>query len=799
MKKTLFTFCCYLFCATLCIAQRIITNLDADWRFYLNKTGDSTQPALFATGWRTVQLPHDWSIELPFDKDAPATNQGGALPGGLGWYSKSFTLPPSANEKQVFIEFDGVYRNSEVWINGHWLGKRPNGYISFRYDLTPHLNFGKDSNIIVVKADNSQQPNSRWYSGSGIYRHVRLVTTQKLSFAYNSIFISTQKVDDKTATLTIKANISNPSQQKNVQLRLLAYDASGKQVAIHTTLVPLSDSSISQSIIITSPRLWSPTVPQLYKVKTQLVNNGKIIDEIITQTGIRTLAFDSSKGFSLNGKPMKILGVCMHHDLGALGTAVNWAAINRQLKILKEMGCNAIRTAHNPPAPEFLDACDSMGFLVMDEAFDMWAKKKNKYDYYADFPQWHQPDLENQIKRDRNHPSIILWSIGNEIREQFDSTGITIAKELVGIVKKLDATRPVTCALSEADPAKNFIYQSGALDVIGLNYHPEKWDSFPIKYPGQKMIASETGSTLASRGHYDMPSDSIRYWPANGKQKFVENGNPNFTVSAYDNVAAYWGSTHEQTWRLVKKHPFISGLFVWSGFDFLGEPVPYPWPARSSYYGIIDLAGFPKDAYYLYQSEWTNKPMLHLFPHWNWPAGKLVDVWAYYNSADEAELFLNGKSLGIKRKGTDSFHVMWRVPFKPGKLLVVSRKGGKTVLKKTITTAGPAYQIELTADRKIIQADGKDLCYITARITDKAGNLVPDAAQNITFSTTGAATIVAVDNGNPAGLEPLKAKGISAYKGMALGIVQSSQLKRSVIISATAPGLQKGNLIIAFH
>ena len=798
MKKILFLFAS-LFSIILCTAQRNITNFDADWRFYLNKTGDTTQPTIPSTSWRTVQLPHDWSIELPFDKDALATNQGGALPGGIGWYSKQFSLPLSAKEKQVFVEFDGVYRNSEVWINGHWLGKRPNGYISFRYDLTPHLNFGKDSNIILVKADNSQQPNSRWYSGSGIYRHVRLVATQKLSFAYNGIFISTKKVDSKTATLNVQANVLNLFQQKDVQLRSLVYDASGKQVATSKIPVQLSGSSISQSITITRPRLWYPAAPQLYTVKVQLWSNKKLVDQQTTQTGIRTFAFDSSKGFFLNGKPMKILGVCMHHDLGALGAAVNRAAINRQLKILKEMGCNAIRTAHNPPAPEFLDACDSMGFLVMDEAFDMWRKKKNKYDYYSDFPEWHQRDLEDQIIRDRNHPSIILWSIGNEIREQFDSTGITIARELVGIVKKLETTRPVTCALSEADPAKNFIYQSGALDVIGLNYHPEKWDSFPIKYPGQKLILSETGSTLASRGHYDMPSDSIRYWPANGKQKFVENGNPDYTVSAYDNVAAYWGSTHEQTWRLVKKYPFISGLFVWSGFDFLGEPVPYPWPARSSYYGIIDLAGFPKDAYYMYQSEWTTKPVLHLFPHWNWPAGKLVDVWAYYNNADEVEFFLNGKSLGKKSKAADSFHVMWRVPFEPGTLKVVSRKNGKPVLEKTITTAGPAYKIELTADRKIIQADGNDLCYISARITDKAGNLVPDAATKISFSIIGPATIIAVDNGNPAGLEPLKASSISAYKGMALGIVQSSKLKGSVVIKAIAPGLQERNLTISVH
>jgi beta-galactosidase len=345
------------------------------------------------------------------------------------------------------------------------------------------------------------------------------------------------------------------------------------------------------------------------------------LDEYKTPLGIRTFNFDAAKGFFLNGKPLKILGVCNHHDLGALGAAVNKRAIERQLEILKAMGCNAIRTAHNPPAIELLDLCDRMGFIVMDEAFDMWRKRKNKQDYHLDFEKWHTTDLQDQVKRDRNHPSVFMWSIGNEIREQFDSTGITITKDLVNSIKQLDTTRPVTSALTENIPAKNFIYQSGALDLLGFNYKLDAYNDLPNRFPNQKFIAAETMSALATRGWYDMPSDSIRLWPPDGKTPFVK-GNENNTVSAYDNVHAYWGSGHETGWNAVKKLDFMSGLFVWSGFDFLGEPVPYQWPSRSAYYGISDLAGFPKDVYYMYQSEWTNKTMLHLFPHWNWSPGK---------------------------------------------------------------------------------------------------------------------------------------------------------------------------------
>ncbi|HTG54617.1 MAG TPA: glycoside hydrolase family 2 TIM barrel-domain containing protein, partial [Niabella sp.] len=518
-------------------------------------------------------------------------------------------------------------------------------------------------------------------------------------------------------------------------------------------------------------------------------------DEYSSTFGIRYFDFDVDNGFSLNGEYLKILGVCQHHDLGSLGAAYNESAARRQLRILREMGVNAIRMAHNPPASRLLDLCDEMGFLVMDESFDMWAKKKNKFDYFSDFPEWHQRDLEHMVKRDRNHPSVIIWSIGNEIREQFDSTGITITRELVKIVKDIDTTRPVLCALSESDPAKNFIYQSGALDLVGLNYKIDSYKDFQKNYPGVKVIASENVSGLASRGHYDMPSDSLRLWPSSSQFKYVENGNPDYTVSAYDNVAAYWGVTHENNWWQVKRYKYMSGLFVWSGFDFLGEPVPYPYPARSSYYGIIDMAGFPKDVYYMYQSEWTTKPVLHLYPHWNWKQGQLVDVKAYYNNADEVELFLNGRSLGKKTKIDTAFHVMWRVPYEAGELKAVSYKNKKQVLSRTIKTAGAAYRLELSVENKIINSKKNELAFISARVVDKDGNLVPDANQLVKVAITGAGVVAGMDNGNPADTHSLKDAQHHIYKGLLLTMIKGVK-PGALKVTLSAEGLPAVNTLI---
>lgn len=803
-------------------SPRSVIDFNSDWKFYLGNDSTAYNMNYNDAGWRKLSLPHDWSIESDFIKDAPATNQGGSLPGGIGWYRKIFTVSASSRNKDISIEFDGVYRNSEVWINGHYLGKRPNGYISFHYDLTPYLKYGNEKNVIAVKVDNSQQPNSRWYTGSGIYRNVRLIAKNKIAIDKSSMFITatilgleinsrefSKQKSKKEVVGDVHVNaftITNSTlRRQQIELVHTIYDANGKKISVYNSAAisldasqQLSEAYHTEAVIgVVNPVLWTIDRPYLYKVVSAIYRGNIKFDEVTTNIGFRKFDFDNKEGFFLNGQPKKIKGVCMHHDLGALGAAFNYRAAERQLQILKEMGCNAIRTAHNPPAPEFLDLCDKMGFLVMDEAFDMWQKKKNKFDYYLDFKEWHERDLRDMVLRDRNHPSIIAWSIGNEIREQFDSTGTVITKELVDIVKKLDPTRPVITALTETMPEKNFITKANALDLLGFNYKYYDYAVLPQRFPGNKFIATETASALATRGVYQFPSDSMRVWPPDYKAQDTFKGNKDFTASAYDNTYAYWGGTHEKTWLAVKKYPHIAGIFVWSGFDFLGEPLPYPkFPARSSYYGIVDLAGFPKDVYYMYQSEWTTKPVLHIFPHWNWNKGELVDVWAYYNNADEVELYLNGRSLGKRSKTDSTLHVMWRVNFEPGTLKAVSRKNGKTLLVKEIKTAGEPARIELIADRKIIKADGKDLSFITARILDAAGNLVPGADKAIEFSISGNANIAATDNGYQADTVSLTSHKRRAWKGMALAIVKAAAKKGNSTLTASSPGLKPGTIAL---
>lgn len=762
------------------VNPRQTQDFNKNWSFFLGDNSRAMEANFKNPKAKSITLPHDWSIEGDFSKDHLTTTQGGALPTGTGWYRKSFTVPLTSKNKRIFIEFDGVHRNSEVWINGHSLGVRPSGYSSCQYELTRHLKLGNEANVIAVRVDNSAQPNSRWYTGSGIYRNVRLVTTSPSRINHWGVFVTTPKVSNQEVEVQVQSQTTGGDRLVQTVL-----DASGN-------VVKSQEAGNLKKIItlkISNPQLWSIEKPYLYTLRTQLYENKQLVDQMDTPFGVRFFNFDTNLGFSLNGKPTKILGVCLHHDLGALGAAVNVRAMERQLELLKAMGCNAIRTAHNPPAPEFLDLCDRMGFVVMDEAFDMWKKKKSNKDYSIFWDSEHRHDLEDLVKRDRNHPSIILWSIGNEIREQFDSTGTTIAKELVQMVKNLDTTRPVTSALTENIPEKNFIYQSKALDLLGFNYKHEAYADFPKTFPNQLFLASETVSGLQTRGDYLMPSDSIQLWPRSGRSKFTE-GNMGLTASAYDNVIAYWGSTHEDVWKVTKKYPHLAGCFVWSGFDFLGEPHPYAWPARSSYYGIIDLAGFPKDVYYMYQSEWTNKPMLHLFPHWNWAKNQTVDVWAYYNQADEVELFLNGKSLGAKKKTEDQLHVQWRVTYEPGTLKAVSREKGKTVLTKEIHTAGKAAKIELVADRKALKADGRDLSFVTVRVLDEKGNLIPDAGHLIHFELEGEGSLAGADNGFPASTESFKAPQHRAYNGLCLAIIQTKEKAGSIRLKASAEGLQ---------
>ncbi len=780
--------------------------------------------------WRRLNLPHDWAIEGDFSPSNPSGASGGALPGGIGWYRKHFSLSPDEKYDRFTITFDGVYMNSTVYINGHKLGTRPYGYSTFEYDLTPYI-YKKGDNVIAVKVDNSDQPNSRWYSGCGIYRHVWLTKTLKKAYIpqWGQYVATTPKGDVK-----VKVDFHASGSRMKLSIRNTIYDAAGKVVA-------RSQGTQSQQLKVRKPHLWSIGKGYLYTVKSELVVNGKVVDTATTQTAFRDVRFDARKGFFLNGENMKINGVCEHHDFGCLGAALNEDALHRKLTILRDMGVNAIRSSHNPPAPELLNMCDSMGIMVMDESFDMWRRKKSNGDYARFFDEWHQRDLSDLVKRDRNHPCIIMWSIGNEVLEQWSdaaadtlsleqanlilnaghdastlahsdelSVNSLLTRHLADIVKKYDpwGARPVTAGCNEPDP-KNHLFKSGAIDVIGFNYHHQWAKDVPRNFPGKPFIFSESVSALQTRGYYRMPSDSIYTAPVEWWLPYTD---PSFKCSAYDNMHASWSSTHEETWDVVKHNDFVGGQFIWTGFDYIGEPTPYAYPARSSYFGIIDLAGLPKDSYYMYQSEWTKKPVLHLFPHWNWLPGQQIDMWCYYNQADEVELFINGKSQGIRKKKvhgegnegkahavsvkagahadaanagafdrSTEYHVMWRVNFEPGEVKVVARKQGREISSQTIKTAGPPHHLVLKktyqntlasavqtpsgvpADLQSavkkgsaslpgdLQSPSSPTTFVEVNVVDKDGNLCPNAENEIYFSST--AEILGTDNGNQTSLE----------------------------------------------
>jgi beta-galactosidase len=678
--------------------------------------------------------------------------------------------------------------NSTVYVNGQKVGNRPYGYSSFEYDITPYVKDGE--NVVAVRVDNSDQPNSRWYSGCGIYRHVWLTKTHPVHVKHWGVYVHDGKVE---------VDYENPTKQK-VTVKNTWLDAAGKPVSIK------------------KPRKWSCEDPYIYKVRTQLIVGGKVVDEVETTTGFRDFKFDAKTGFWLNGKNFKLNGVCEHHDLGCLGAALNEDALHRKLTKLKAMGVNSIRTSHNPPAPELLNMCDTMGLIVMDESFDMWRRRKTQNDYARFFDEWHERDLSDLVLCDRNHPSVLMWSIGNEVLEQWSSAeadtltleqanlilnaghdASTLAKEgersvqslmtqhLAEIVKRYDTTRPITAGCQEPSP-NNHLFKSGAIDIIGFNYHHQWAKDVPKNFPDKPFIFSESVSALQTRGYYMMPSDKIYTAP---EQWWLPYTDPSYMCSAYDNMHASWSSTHEEMWDVVKHTPYVGGQYIWTGFDYIGEPTPYGFPARSSYFGIIDLAGFPKDVYYMYQSEWTQKPVLHLFPHWNWIPGDEIDMWCYYNNADEVELFVNGKSQGVRRKLRDEdnekmrhlnskYHVGWRVTFEPGEVKVVARKDGSVVGEQTIRTAGAPERIRLSVDYQ-----GKTTTFITAEVVDKDGNLCPWAEDMIYFVGEGNGRILGTDNGCQTSMERFTSPKRKAFFGKCMVVVSGN-----VTMTAKSPTLK---------
>lgn len=756
------------------------TDFNFDWVFSLGDDPAFAEADFDDGAWRPLHLPHDWSIEGEFSADNPSTPGGGALPGGIGWYRKHFDAPegvfgPDGKAvKSVRVEFDGVFMNSTVYVNGQALGTRPYGYSSFSYDITSCLRPG--SNLIAVRCDNAEQPNSRWYAGCGIYRPVRLVVTDPLHVAYNGLYVRATKVADDKATVVVSVETegSRPGQDLQYDIRLL--DARGRTVARTSALgAPVFETRLE----INSPHRWDIDDSYCYIASVTVSADGQQ-DSYATRFGIRSTAWDPDRGFFLNGRPLKPRGVCLHHDMGCLGTAVHRRALERELQILKDMGVNAIRTSHNPPAPELLDLCDEMGLLVMDEAMDMWRKPKTTYDYARFFDAWHERDMQDFVRRDRNHPSVVMWSIGNEIIEQSDSPSDApganeeLTHHMAQLIRDLDTTRAITAGCNGVWPGNNLL-RSGALDVYGFNYHPQLYDSCRVWFPDKPLIGSETVSSLNSRGMYFQPSTEKLKIPGRGWQYTADDEvDWNHQTTAYDACCAPWANYHEEAWIAVRDRDFISGTFIWTGFDYLGEPTPYGWPSRSSYFGVVDLAGFPKDAYWMYQSEWTGKTVLHLFPHWNWKPGDTVDIWAYYNNADEAELFVNGESLGRQAKTHDRLHVQWlEVPFEPGRIEVVSYRNGREVAREARYTTGAPVSLSLTPDRTTIAADGYDLSYVTVEALDADGRPVPDATDMLHFSVTGAGELVGVDNGNAADTLSLKGRDKALFSGKALAVVRS--------------------------
>ena len=794
-------------------------SLNADWRFH---KGDlEGQGPLDDSGWRRLDLPHDWGIEGPFDLAFPG--ESGKLPWwGTAWYRKRHVFSAADLGRQLYLDVDGAMSDSKVWLNGRLVGGWPYGYTSYRLDLTPFAREGE--NLLAIRLDNAPD-SSRWYPGGGIYRNVWLVKTAPVHVAHRGTFVTTPEVTARSARVDVQLTIDNKARaaaRTTVRASVYALDPEGRPGP-----APVAESAKGRldvagggqatttvALTVREPRLWSTTAPNLYLARTTVEHRGRVIDREDTVFGIRTFRFDPDQGFLLNGERVPIRGVCNHHDLGALGGAFNRRAARRQLEILQEMGANAIRTSHNPPAPELLDLTDRMGLLVMVEAFDAWKTHKKKNDYGRWYDEWHEKDLRAMVRRDRNHPSVILWSTGNEVQEQNRPEGAEMAARLAAIVREEDRTRPVTGG-HNARPAGVNGYQK-AFDVFGYNYRTDMYPKFRAANPAQPLLASETASTVSSRGEYFFPVTAER-----------SGGRSDFQVSSYDLYTPGWGLSPDAQFRVLDENPWIAGEFVWTGFDYLGEPTPYNRdqtnllnfsdaegrrrmeaelkelgkirpPSRSSYFGIVDLAGFPKDRYYLYQSRWrSERPMAHLLPHWTWPerAGETTPV-HLYTSGDEAELFLNGRSLGRKKKGPYEYRLRWEdAVYEPGEIRAVAYKGGREWATAVQKTAGPAAALEARADRGRIDADGRDLAFVTVRVLDKEGVLVPRAKNRIRFRVDAPGLLVATDNGDATSHESFPSPERNAYNGLTLAIVRAPAAG-TIRLVAEAEGLTAAEVTI---
>ena len=773
------------------------------------------------SNWEIVNLPHDWAIKGPFYTEAdPVVGGGmGRLPiQGVSWYRRKLTMASSDEGKSIYLEIDGAMSYAMVWLNGNLVGGWPYGYSSFRLNLTPYMKVG-DDNQLAIRLDNPVD-SSRWYPGGGIYRNVWLTTVNPTHIAQWGTYITTKDISSKSATLDLVVQVENDrgaSQELEVATDVHIFDPTsgaikGKVAGFpraNVTVPAGQTHALNSSITIEDPQLWGPPpsqTPNMYMAVTRLFANGTVIDTYRTPFGIRSVIYDASKGLLVNGEHVRIQGVNQHHDLGALGAAFNIRAAERQLEMLRDLGCNAIRMSHNPPAPELLDIADRMGFVIMDEAFDCWESKKTDNDLHLIFPDWHEPDLRSLVRRDRNHPSVIMWSIGNEVGEQTNGApGAALAAKLSAIVHEEDPTRPVTASMNAARPDMPF---PAALDLISLNYQgegirdtppysglsgsviPPQYPSFHAKFPDKLLLESESAAALSTRGTYMFPV--TKEYSAPQKDTPGDGGDPKLLqVSAYELYTAPFGSSPDKVFATQDNNSFVAGEFVWSGWDYLGEPTPY-YTARSSYFGIIDLAGFKKDRYYLYQSRWRpDLQTAHILPHWTWPdrVGQVTPVHVF-TAADEGELFLNNKSMGRLTKDESTFRLRWdNVTYQPGELRVVTYKGGKQWATDSVRTTGAAAKLQLTADRSSIKVDGVDLSFITVEVQDSRGDRVPTADDAIEFSVSGPGEIVATDNGDPANMVSFPSKTRKAFGGLALVIVRATDASGPITVTANAGDL----------
>ncbi len=796
--------------------SRATESFDLDWKFFKGDDPLAHRVEYPDAGWRSLDLPHDWSIEGPFDEHAPADGCGGYLPTGIAWYRKRFRVPESYRDKKISIFFDGVYQNSEVWINGQSVGKRPYGYVPFFYDFTPHLNFHGD-NVLAVRVDNSHQTNCRWYSGSGIYRHTWLVVTQPIHIAPWGVFVSTPQVSKNSASVQVSARVENQtikSSRCSLLSELLDHEGNVLRSAESSADVAAgAQYEFVQQIDVNSPHLWSVEHPYLYRVRSQLKSQDKQTDASETTLGIRTAVFDTHDGFLLNGERVKLKGVCLHHDGGCVGAAVPERVWERRLQLLKEMGCNAIRTSHNPVAAEFLDLCDRLGFLVMNEAFDEWKVPKgqigpNGYSNY--FDEWYENDVQNFVRRDRNHPSVVLWSAGNEIGDQDIPQGSATLKKLLAVFRAEDPTRLVTagCDHISAEPPDHCARPEflSLLDVVGYNY-PDRWRDRREKYysidrrayPERRFIGTESDSMCSIRGSYP---------------ELFADGTPGaeFFQSLRSRAVDV-----EELCKFVSTYNYVAGDFMWTGLDHLGEA---RWPMKGSFTGVLDSCGFKKDGFYFYQSLWTDAPVLHVFPHWNWKGkeGQIIPVTCYTN-CDTVELFLNAKSYGVKgyefprlgmelRYGnypprakvlrtTADLHLSWDVPYEAGALKAVGIKDGKVVAVQEIFTAGEPDAIVLSADRESIIADGRDVVHLAAEIVDAQGRLVPTADNEILLDLRGEGRIIGIDNGDPRCHDAYASHRRKAFGGMCLAIVQATRKTGTMQIIASSASLKSSSATVS--